>query len=68
MDGGTQGLFNGTLASGFTEFPLEIFDERVYVNKLRPIPQLKNNIRVEIDFITPEILGKVMKGVLERKI
>ena len=40
--------------------------ERVYVNKPRTIPQLKNNIRNEIEVITPEILRKVMENVLER--
>lgn len=40
--------------------------ERVYVNKPATIPQLKQNIRNEIQAITPEILRKVMQNVLER--
>ncbi|CAK9820285.1 hypothetical protein ANTPLA_LOCUS10537 [Anthophora plagiata] len=40
--------------------------ERVYVNKLATIPQLKTNIRNEIRAITPAFLRKVMENVLER--
>lgn len=40
--------------------------EKVYINKPQTIPQLKENIRIEIRVITPEILRKVMEHVLER--
>ncbi|XP_023311192.1 uncharacterized protein LOC111692289 [Anoplophora glabripennis] len=39
---------------------------KVYINKPRTIQQLKNNIRDEINNITPEVLRKVMENVLER--
>ena len=49
--------------SGFNRFGL--FDPKVYINKPRIVLGLKNNIRNEIEAITPEILRNVMEDVLE---
>ena len=40
--------------------------ERVYVNKPRTIPELKDNIRREIQELEPVILRKVMENALTR--